>query len=150
MRVDRLRVEMRAAATIIRLIRAYHAKTLVARAKAQLAREETILRGAVRRLIHGKLLRMFEAWGEYALKMHRVRRFVKKHIAAGERKAFHAWEAYMEMQRQQRTENAARSIQGMVCAHYARNVLDRARAQRKREEETYWISLNFWPGIAVS
>ena len=68
-------LKSRAAIVIQRMVRAWHAKNIVKRAKAHLEREEKRLKKIVRILRHGKVARIFDFWSIYVKKVLRVRHF---------------------------------------------------------------------------
>lgn len=99
---ERFRIETKAARCIQRMIMAHNCRNIMARYHRQKMREEELRRKCMNRLVRGLEMRVFRSWADWAYSVGRLRAFVKKHLLAGQAKAFHAWTEALHVFREER------------------------------------------------
>ena len=127
-------VHTRAARVIQRMMRVYHAKTIVKRAKARLAKEEAILRKFAKDMLFGKLVRVFDAFRDYVQTLNRIRRFCFKHMSETKHHCFLGWRQIAISQVEDRRARAAQVIQRTVRIYFARCILGRMKSKTANQE----------------
>ena len=120
--------------TIQRMVRAWHAKNIVKRAKAHIEKEENKLRKFARIMKHGKIARIFDYWSSYVNKVLRVRRFVMKQINGLKYTMFINLRKYAQNEIANRRLWATEVLQRAYRAWTARRILYRMR--KKNNEQT--------------
>ena len=123
-----------AAIKIQRMVRAWHAKNIVKRAKAHLEREERRLKKFARILKHGKVARIFDFWSIYVKKVLRVRHFVLKQINGLKMKMFMDLRKYARNEISKRRLWAANVLQRAVRVWFAKKLL--YRMKKKQSDQT--------------
>ena len=113
--VDEYRVHTKAAKIIQRMIRAWHARNILIKAKAHQKKEEALRIKVRNRLFYAVQQRIFSAWSEWAYNIGRLKKFVQKHLLGGVTKAWHAWIAGMHMQREEK--QTAKKLQAFMNKH---------------------------------
>merc|ERR1712023_323552 len=116
------------------MVRAWHAKNIVKRAKAHLEREEKRLKKFVRILKHGKVARIFDFWSIYVKKVLRVRHFVLKQINGLKLKMFMDLRKYARNEISKRRLWAANVLQRAVRVWFAKKLL--YRMKKKQNDQT--------------
>ena len=123
-----------AAANVIqRMVRAWHAKNIVKRAKAHLEREENKLKKFARIMKHGKIARIFDYWSAYVKKVLRVRRFVIKQVNGLKYTMFINLRTYARKEIADRRLWATKVLQRAYRAWTARRIL--YRMKKKKAEQ---------------
>tara|TARA_B100000780_G_scaffold270710_1_gene230842 strand:- start:168 stop:2585 length:2418 start_codon:yes stop_codon:yes gene_type:complete len=109
--VDRYKIETNAAKVIQRMVRAWHARNILTKAKAHQGKVEALLRRVRNRMFFAVQHRIFDAWSEWASSIAALKRFVKKHMLGGVTKAFHTWiEGIKIQQEEQNTADKLRKF----------------------------------------
>ncbi len=124
----------RAARVIQRMVRAWHAKNMLKRAKAHIAKEEALLRKVTLLMKHGKLVRIFHAYKAYVKKITSIRAFVLKHMSGTKRACLHGLRTYARREILSRQTHAASVIQRNFRIYCARCILSRMRTKHADQE----------------
>jgi len=102
--VDQFRRDTSGARVIQRMVRAWHARNILTKAKDHEKKMDDLRRRVRNRLFYAVQHRIFNAWSEWAYNIAALKRFVKKHMLGGVTKAFHAWIAGV-LQEKEEKEN---------------------------------------------
>ena len=113
--VETYKRRTKAAHVIQRMVRAWHARNILTKAKAHKEKEEALRIKVRNRLFYAVQHRIFDAWSEWAYNIGRLKRFVQKHILGGVAKAYHAW--IVGMKTQQEEQNTATKLQAFMNKH---------------------------------
>ena len=100
--VDDYKRQTIAARVIQRMIRAWHARNLLIKAKAHHEKEAALRKKVRNRLFYAVQHRIFDAWSEWTENIAALKRFVKKHMLGGVTKAFHAWIEGVQVQKEEK------------------------------------------------
>ena len=102
--MDQFRRDTSGARVIQRMVRAWHARNILTKAKDHEKKMDDLRRRVRNRLFYAVQHRIFNAWSEWAYNIAALKNFVKKHMLGGITKAFHAWIAGV-LQEKEEKEN---------------------------------------------